>query len=136
MPVDKEIRKIILWLPQAFLKWIYHGITKKGNIDGKEWKKVIELTKYEFIYDLKDRLQTEVGERGIRLSSGQRQCIAIAKVFLRKLEIILLDEPTSLLDSFSEEAITEALNNLFKWRTVVIIAHRLQTAKKLTTLYY
>ncbi|MBP6085687.1 ATP-binding cassette domain-containing protein [Patescibacteria group bacterium] len=71
-----------------------------------------------------------MGEKGIRLSGGQRQRLAIAKIFLKNPKIILLDEPTSALDSLSEEAITKALDKLFEGRTVVIVAHRLQTVKK------
>lgn len=66
----------------------------------------------------------------MRLSGGQKQRLAIAKVFLKNPQIILLDEPTSALDSFSEEKITEALERLFKNRTVIIVAHRLQTVKR------
>jgi ABC-type multidrug transport system fused ATPase/permease subunit len=66
----------------------------------------------------------------VRLSGGQKQRLAIAKIFLKDPEIILLDEPTSALDSFSEEAITEALDTLFQNRTVIIVAHRLQTVRK------
>lgn len=90
----------------------------------------IKLAKCEFIYEFKDGLETEIGERGIRLSWGQKQRLAIAKIFLKNPEIIILDEPTSALDSFSEDAITEAMHNLFKGRTVLIIAHRLQTVKE------
>ncbi len=90
----------------------------------------IKNAKCEFIYDFKDGLQTEIGERGIRLSWGQRQRLAIAKIFLKDPEIIILDEPTSALDSFSEEWITEAMHSLFEGRTVIIIAHRLQTVKE------
>lgn len=84
----------------------------------------------EFIYDLQDGLDTEIWERGVRLSGWQRQRLAIAKIFLKNPQIILLDEPTSALDSFSEEAITEAMHALFENRTVIIIAHRLQTVKE------
>ena len=66
----------------------------------------------------------------MRLSGGQKQRLAIAKIFLKDPEIILLDEPTSALDSFSEEHITKALDELFMGRTVIVIAHRLQTVKK------
>ena len=65
----------------------------------------------------------------MRLSGGQKQRLAIAKIFLKDPEIILLDEPTSALDSFSEEAITEALHTLFEGRTVIVVAHRLQTVR-------
>jgi len=90
----------------------------------------IKYAKCEFVYDFADGLDTEIGERWIMLSGGQRQRLAIAKIFIKDPEIIILDEPTSALDSFSEEWITEAMHNLFDGRTVIIIAHRLQTVKQ------
>lgn len=84
----------------------------------------------EFVFDLPDWIDTEIGERGVRLSGWQRQRLAIAKIFLKDPQIIILDEPTSALDSFSEESITQAMHSLFEWRTVLIIAHRLQTVKE------
>lgn len=90
----------------------------------------LRLAHCDFVFELEKGLDTEIGERGVRLSWGQKQRLAIAKIFLKDPEIILLDEPTSALDSFSEEAITEALDELFQWRTVIIVAHRLQTVKK------
>ena len=90
----------------------------------------LRLAQCDFVFDLEKWLDTEIGERGVRLSGGQKQRLAIAKIFLKNPEIILLDEPTSALDSFSEERITEALDTLFEGRTVIIIAHRLQTVKR------
>jgi ATP-binding cassette subfamily B protein AbcA/BmrA len=90
----------------------------------------LRLAHCDFVFDLEHGLDTEIGERGVRLSGGQKQRLAIAKIFLKDPEIILLDEPTSALDSFSEEAITIALDELFKNRTVIIVAHRLQTVRK------
>ncbi len=90
----------------------------------------LKLAHCDFVFELEKGLDTEIGERGVRLSWWQKQRLAIAKIFLKDPEIILLDEPTSALDSFSEEKITEALNTLFEWRTVIIVAHRLQTVKK------
>ena len=90
----------------------------------------LRLAHCEFVFDLEKWLDTEIGERGVRLSGGQKQRLAIAKIFLKDPEIILLDEPTSALDSFSEEAITVALDELFEGRTVIIVAHRLQTVRK------
>jgi ABC-type multidrug transport system fused ATPase/permease subunit len=66
----------------------------------------------------------------VKLSGGQRQRLAIAKLMLKNPKVIILDEPTSALDSFSEEEVTKALNNLFQGKTVIIIAHRLQTVKR------
>ena len=100
-----------------------------GEVDQEKLKQCIQLAKCEFIYDFPKWVDTEIWERGIRLSWGQRQRLAIAKIFLKDPKIIILDEPTSALDSFSEEAITEAMHNLFENRTVLIIAHRLQTVK-------
>lgn len=99
------------------------------DTDKKQIEKVITLAHCEFIYELPDGLDTEIGERGIKLSGWQKQRLAIAKIFLKDPKIIILDEPTSALDSVSEQKITEAMHNLFKWRTVIVIAHRLQTVK-------
>ncbi len=107
---------------------LLYGTVKKPT--KKEIEKAIKLSRCEFIYNFKDRLDTQIGERGIRLSWGQKQRLAIAKLFLKNPKIIFLDEPTSSLDSFSEEDIAKALHNLFKDRTVIIVAHRLQTVKQ------
>jgi len=98
--------------------------------------RIIKLARCEFIYDFKDWLQTEIGEKGVRLSWGQRQRLAIAKIMLKDPEIILLDEPTSALDSENEEMVTQALNELFKGKTVIVIAHRLQTVKHADQILY
>ncbi|MFA7284317.1 MAG: ABC transporter ATP-binding protein [Candidatus Absconditabacterales bacterium] len=91
---------------------------------------VIELAQCQFISTFPDQLDTQIGEKGVKLSGGQKQRLAIAKLMLKNPQIIILDEPTSALDSFAEEEVTKALNNLFQGKTVVIIAHRLQTVKK------
>ena len=93
-------------------------------------EKVLKQSKCEFIYDLENWLDTEIWERWVRLSWWQKQRLAIAKIFLKDPKIIILDEPTSALDSFSEEQITKAMHNLFENRTVIVIAHRLQTVKE------
>ena len=102
---------------------------KSRDVWQKHLKKIIKQAKCEFIYDFEKWLETEIWEKWIRLSWWQRQRLAIAKIFLKDPKIIILDEPTSALDSFSEEQITIAMENLFAWRTVIIIAHRLQTVR-------
>lgn len=96
----------------------------------KSLKEALHHAHCDFVFDLDKGIDTEIWERGVRLSGWQKQRLAIAKIFLKNPEIILLDEPTSALDSFSEELVTEALDKLFQKRTVIIIAHRLQTVKK------
>ncbi len=103
--------------------------TTWSDVSERKIEKVIKLAKCEFIRDLPYWINTEIWERWVRLSWWQKQRLAIAKIFLKDPKIIILDEPTSALDSFSEELITKAMHNLFKDRTVIIIAHRLQTVK-------
>lgn len=123
------------WVFDASIRENMESVLDKSKESDEKVKeeKIIDAlkkAKCDFVFELKKWIETQIGERGVRLSWGQKQRLAIAKIFLKNPEIILLDEPTSALDSFSEEAITEALEVLFKGRTVIIIAHRLQTVKK------
>jgi len=83
----------------------------------------------EFISALPEGYATPVGERGVKLSGGQRQRLAIARAFLKDPPILILDEATSDLDAESEFLVQQALNELMKGRTVLVIAHRLATVK-------
>jgi ABC-type multidrug transport system fused ATPase/permease subunit len=85
---------------------------------------------WEFIEQMPEGLATRVGERGVRLSEGQKQRIAIARALLRDPRILILDEPTSALDARSEHLLQAALDNLMHGRTTFVIAHRLATVQR------
>ena len=84
----------------------------------------------EFIERLPNGFDTRVGERGVKLSGGQRQRLAIARVFLKDPAIVILDEATSSLDSESERLVGEAMEDLLRGRSTLIIAHRLSTVRR------
>jgi ATP-binding cassette, subfamily B, bacterial AbcA/BmrA len=105
---------------------ICYGMDKK--IEQADIERVAKMAYADqFIAELPNGYDTEVGERGIKLSGGQRQRIAIARAFLRDPKILMLDEATSSLDSKSERVVQQALQNLMKGRTTLVIAHRLST---------
>ena len=129
---QKSLREAIAYVPQesslfhrSVLENIAYG---KPDATEEEIKKAAKLANAdEFIKKLPEGYQTMVGERGIKLSGGQRQRIAIARAILKDAPILVLDEATSALDSESEALIQEALNNLMKGRTSIVVAHRLST---------
>jgi ATP-binding cassette subfamily B protein len=82
---------------------------------------------HEFISQMKEGYHSMVGERGVKLSGGQRQRIAIARVVLKNAPVLILDEATSSLDSITEQAIQETLDDVMVGKTVVVVAHRLST---------
>ena len=89
----------------------------------------------EFVQKLENGYQTIIGENGVKLSGGEKQRLSIARAFLKKSKIILLDEATSSLDSDTEEKIQKALNELTKNKTTIVIAHRLSTILNSDKIY-
>lgn len=94
---------------------------------------VINATKLAYIHDfilsLPDGYETFIGERGVKLSGGQKQRLALARVFLRNPSLIILDEPTSALDNITEHSIKKALDYHFRDKTIITVAHRLNTIR-------
>lgn len=134
------LRKHIGIVPQEVI--LFGGTIKEnilyGNPDAtdEEVRKAAEQANaWSFIEGFPEKLETIVGERGVKLSGGQRQRIAIARAILKNPEILILDEATSSLDADSEKLVQEALNQLMRDRTTIIIAHRLSTIRSVDTIY-
>jgi len=127
-----SLREAISYVPQEsslFHRSIFENIAY-GRVGATldEVKKAAKLANAdEFIRELPNGYDTLVGERGVKLSGGQRQRVAIARAILKDAPILVLDEATSALDSESEALIQDALKNLMKGRTSIVVAHRLST---------
>ena len=131
----ESLRRSIGYLSQEtflFNDTIYNNITYGLRTATRD--QVIEATigayAHEFIQQTSEGYETVVGDRGLRLSAGQRQRLGIARVMLQKPDIIILDEPTSALDSESEDYIRRALEEIRKEQTIIVIAHRLSTIQQ------
>ncbi len=122
--VDESIRENI-----AF------GIDADQIDDNRIWQVMEEAQLAEFVRSLPEGLDTKIGDRGVRLSGGQRQRIGIARALYHNPEILVFDEATSALDNETEAAVMEAINSFHGKKTMVIIAHRLNTIEKCDVIY-
>jgi ATP-binding cassette subfamily B protein len=131
---QQSLRAVIGSVPQdisLFHRSILENV-RYGRPDASDTEvlRAIEAARCsDFINALPEGVATVVGNRGIKLSPGQRQRLAIARAFLKDAPILLLDEATSALDTESEEAVRHALDRLMRGRTVIAIAHRLSTLR-------
>ncbi len=131
-----SLRQNIAYVPQD--PYLFHRSLRENLAYGRETATDEEILDAcdkahasEFIQKLPHGLDTIVGERGVKLSGGQRQRIAIARAILKDAPILILDEATSALDSESEQIIQQALEELMRGRTSIVVAHRLSTIQKL-----
>src|SRR5699024_3821580 len=121
------VQQDVFIFPGTLLENIAYGKLDATNEEIEHAAKLAHME--EFITTLPNGYETQVGERGLKLSGGQKQRIAIARMFLKDPSILILDEATSALDTETEAIIQQALMDLAKDRTTLIIAHRLATIK-------
>lgn len=140
--IPESYSRIIGYVPQTV--YLIDGTIRENvafgiSEDEIDDQKVIDALRraqlLEFINEQKQKLDTEIGERGVRLSGGQRQRIAIARALYRNPQILIMDEATSALDNETEKAVMEAIETLYGTITMIIIAHRLTTVRKCDVIY-
>ena len=129
------IPQTIFMIDASIRKNVAFGVPDEEIDDNKVWQALKEAQLDEFVRGLPEGLDTGIGERGIRLSGGQRQRIGIARALFEDPEVLVLDEATSALDNETEAAIMDSINRLHGRKTLIIIAHRLQTIEKCDMVY-
>lgn len=129
------IPQMIFLLDDDIRKNVAFGVAEEEIDEEKLWYALQEAQLDAFVKTLPEGVHTGIGERGIRLSGGQRQRIGIARALYHDPEVLILDEATSALDNDTEAAIMESINRFQGKKTLVIIAHRLQTIEKCDLVY-
>ena len=129
------IPQMIFMLDDTIRKNVAFGVPEDKIDEKRLWDALKEAQLDEFVKTLPEGLETSIGERGIRLSGGQRQRIGIARALYNNPEVLILDEATSALDNDTEKAIMDSINRLHGKKTLIIIAHRLQTIEKCDMVY-
>ena len=121
------IPQMIFMLDDSIRRNVAFGIPDEEIDDERVWEVLEEAQLAEFVRNLPKKLNAQIGERGIRLSGGQRQRIGIARALYTDPDLLVFDEATSALDNETEAAMIESINHLHEKKTLIIIAHRLQT---------
>lgn len=129
------IPQTIFMIDDSIRKNVAFGVPEEEIDEKKVWRALEEAALDDFVRSLPDGVETGIGERGIRISGGQRQRISIARALYEDPEVLVLDEATSALDNDTEAAIMDSINRLHGKKTLVIIAHRLQTIEKCDMVY-
>lgn len=129
------IPQMIFMLDGSIRSNVAFGIPEDKIDEDRLWEVLREAQLDEFVRALPRGLDTGIGERGIQLSGGQRQRIGIARALYHDPEVLVLDEATSALDNDTEAAVMESINRLHGRKTLIIIAHRLQTIEKCDMVY-
>lgn len=129
------VPQMIFMLDDSIRKNVAFGVPEEKIDEERLWAALKEAQLDEFVKTLPEGLETGIGERGIRLSGGQRQRIGIARALYNDPEVLIMDEATSALDNDTEAAIMESINRLHGKKTLIIIAHRLQTIEKCDIVY-
>ena len=129
------IPQMIFMLDDTIRSNVAFGVPADRIDENRVWEVLKEAQLDEFVKTLPEGLDTGIGERGIRLSGGQRQRIGIARALYHDPEVLVLDEATSALDNDTEKAIMNSINMLHGKKTLIIIAHRLQTIEKCDIVY-
>lgn len=129
------VPQMIFMLDDTIRNNVAYGVDESEIDDEQVWYALKEAQMDEFVRGLPEGLDTSIGERGVRISGGQRQRLGIARALYTEPEIMIFDEATSALDNDTEAAIMEAIERLHGRKTLVIIAHRLTTIKKCDAVY-
>lgn len=129
------IPQLIFMLDESIRSNVAFGVEPDKIDDAQVWHALEEAQLADFVRELPEGIDTMIGERGVRISGGQRQRIGIARALYTNPDLLLFDEATSALDNETEAAIMESINSLHGKKTMVIIAHRLQTIEGCDIVY-
>lgn len=129
------IPQSIYMLDDSIRNNIAFGVNEEDIDDVRIWEVLEQAQLKEFVEELPDKLDSQIGERGVRISGGQRQRLGIARALYHDPELLIFDEATSALDNDTETAIMEAIDSLHGQKTMVIIAHRLRTIENCDIIY-